>query len=232
MRRHTIRLILFSIIALFHLALSNEKKDGDNEDEDEIIEPPSINYDKFAKDADKESNFIESPLVCGDFYELTAITADGNPYSFEKLRGKITLVVNIASQYGLMDRTYFDLVNLQQAYSPTRLFNVVAFPCFEFVNSGAPVLSTTVRQFLIDNYGANFAIFDTVHCQGPEISEVFRFLSHEAKTNVPLWNFWKFLIGPDGHLVTLMSSQQTVSGLSKRIEEIMHEIIVQHREEL
>lgn len=132
------------------------------------------------------------------FYDLSAPTPTGKPFSFEALRGKTVLVVNTATKCGLTPQ--FDgLEKLHQKYKDKGLV-VLGFPCDQFAHQ-EPTADADMEQVCKVNHGVTFALMKKSDVNGPSTNEVFQFLKSKTRGlfgEAIKWNFTKFLISADG----------------------------------
>ncbi|XP_057599482.1 probable glutathione peroxidase 8 isoform X2 [Hippopotamus amphibius kiboko] len=108
------------------------------------------------------------------FYTFEVKDANGRTVSLEKFKGKVALVVNVASDCQLTDRNYLALQELHKEFGPFH-FSVLAFPCNQFGES-EPRPSKEVVSFARSNFGVTFPIFHKIKILGPEAEPAFRFL--------------------------------------------------------
>ncbi|KAL8612116.1 hypothetical protein ACOMHN_013995 [Nucella lapillus] len=134
-----------------------------------------------------------------DFYSFTVMDIYENIITLEDYRGKVSLVVNVASQCGYTDKHYKSLVRLQELLEETNKFNVLAFPCNQF-GQQEPRSNLDVLDFAIDTYEVNFPMFAKVNVKGPDALDAWKYLS-EKSGHEPEWNFWKYLVDSDGKVV-------------------------------
>jgi glutathione peroxidase len=135
-------------------------------------------------------------------YDFTMNTIDGSPKMLRDYKGKVLLVVNVASRCGLTPQ-YEALEKLHETYAGRGLA-VLGFPANEF-GAQEPGTNEQVREFCTTRYGVKFDMFAKVKVKGQGIDPLFGHLT-SAETN-PLfsgdikWNFNKFLIGRDGQVL-------------------------------
>ncbi len=132
------------------------------------------------------------------FYQLSAISLEGQPVSMADYAGKLVLVVNTASHCGFTPQ-YTGLETLYKKYA-TRGFVVLGFPCNQF-GKQEPGGADEIAQTCHINYGVSFPMFGKVEVNGEAAHPVFRYLKDElpgALGGRIKWNFTKFLIGRDG----------------------------------
>ncbi len=128
-------------------------------------------------------------------YALRTEALDGTPVDLAAYRGKVTLVVNVASECGFTPQ-YAGLQQLQREFA-ARGFAVLGFPSNDF-GGQEPGTAAQIRSFCTTNYGVDFPLFAKVRTKaGAGQSPVYRLLG-EATASLPSWNFCKYLVGKDG----------------------------------
>lgn len=138
-------------------------------------------------------------------YELKTETLQGKPADLATYRGKVTLVVNTASECGYTPQ-YEGLEQLHRELSP-RGFAVLGFPSNDF-GGQEPGTAQQIAEFCRKNYGVTFPMFAKLSTRpGPSQSPIYTFLG--ASGNLPKWNFSKYLIGKDGKVVAFFPSAVT-----------------------
>ena len=172
---------------------------------DAVLVPPALAADLAAGKADADS-----------LYALTTTTLDGKELALSTFRGKVTLVVNVASACGFTPQ-YAGLQKLH-AELADQGFSVLGFPSNEF-GGQEPGDADAIRKFCDTRYHVTFPLFAKVVTQsGAEQSPVYALLTkaHPA----PNWNFCKYLVGKDGKVIGFYESAVTPSDpdLRKAIE--------------
>ena len=128
------------------------------------------------------------------FYDLKTTTLLGEPADLAQYRGRVTLVVNLASQCGYTPQ-YAGLEKLHRELTGQG-FAVLGFPSNDF-GAQEPGSSSEIASFCKLNYDVTFPLFKKLSTQpGPEQSPIYQFLGQSG--NLPDWNFCKYLIGKDG----------------------------------
>jgi glutathione peroxidase len=135
-------------------------------------------------------------------YDFTVNTIDGSPKRLGDFKGKVLLVVNVASKCGLTPQ-YEALEKLHETYAGRGLA-VLGFPANEF-GAQEPGTNEQVREFCTTRYGVKFDMFAKVKVKGQGIDPLFGHLT-SAESNPGFsgdikWNFNKFLIGRDGQVL-------------------------------
>jgi glutathione peroxidase len=153
-------------------------------------------------------SFTAAPIMSqqpASFYDLKTHTLAGQPADLSAYRGKVTLVVNTASQCGYTPQ-YEGLEKLHREMSG-KGFSVLGFPSNDF-GGQEPGTAQEIAEFCRKNYGVTFPMFaKLVTRPGPSQSPVYAFLGSSG--NLPSWNFAKYLIGKDGAVVAFFPSAVT-----------------------
>ncbi len=163
----------------------------------------------------KMTKNTNSITVSSNFYDLKAVSIDGQEISFEKFRGKKVLIVNVASKCGYTYQ-YEGLQKLHELYGDK--VSVLGFPAndFLFQESGS---NEEIAEFCENSFGVTFQMFEKITTKGRKQSPVYHWLSNKElngwNDQKPSWNFCKYIIDEDGKLVAFFDSK--VKPLSKEI---------------
>lgn len=132
-------------------------------------------------------------------YDFTMKDIDGKDVSLADYKGKVLLIVNVASKCGFT-KQYAGLEKLNQAYSDKGLV-VLGFPANNFFGQ-EPGTEAEIKSFCTLNYGVTFPMFAKISVKGKAIHPLYAFLTskdlHGENGGAVSWNFNKFLIGRDG----------------------------------
>ncbi|XP_078583121.1 glutathione peroxidase 7-like [Branchiostoma floridae x Branchiostoma japonicum] len=161
-------------------------------------------------------SLASSALSQDDFYSFTAKDIKGKTVLLDKYRGKVSLVVNVASECGYTDGHYRELVRLQDHLAPTKHFNVLAFPCNQF-GGQEPMGNSAIAQFAKSMYKANFPMFSKIDVVGREAHPAYKYLA-ESTQAPPTWNFWKYLVDPNGKVITAWPPHNAVVDIWSKVE--------------
>ena len=136
----------------------------------------------------------------GSVLEIPVKDIDGKDTSLNAYKGKVLLIVNVASKCGLTPQ-YKALEALQEKYK-AKGFTIVAFPCNQF-GGQEPGTNEEIKQFCSTKYNVTFPLFDKVDVNGEKRHPLYVAL---AGKDSPYpgdikWNFGKFLIGRDGKII-------------------------------
>ena len=143
-------------------------------------------------------------------YDFDVNLLDGTPVSLGDYRGRVALVVNVASHCGYTPQ-YTGLEALYRRYKD-KGFVVLAFPCNQF-GSQEPGTSDEIASFCSSTYDVTFPMFAKVEVNGPQEHPLYTHLKQERPgalgTKSIKWNFTKFLIGADGAVLKRYGSSTT-----------------------
>ncbi|KAL5561639.1 hypothetical protein UlMin_031386 [Ulmus minor] len=135
-------------------------------------------------------------------HEFTVKDSRGKDVDLAVYKGKVLLVVNVASKCGFTDSNYTQLTELYNKYKDKGL-EILAFPCNQFLKQ-EPGTSEEAEQFACTRYKAEYPIFKKVRVNGPETAPVYKFLKANKGGffgSRIKWNFTKFLVDKEGHVI-------------------------------
>jgi len=145
----------------------------------------------------------EAKTAVPNLYELKAPSLDGGDVDLSQYRGKVVLVVNVASECGFTPQ-YAGLERLHAEFGP-KGFVVLGFPSNEF-GGQEPGTATQIRQFCTSKFNVTFPMFGKVETKaGAGQSPVYAYLS-TATGETPGWNFCKYVVGKDGVVTAYFNS--------------------------
>jgi glutathione peroxidase len=135
------------------------------------------------------------------FYDLSALTIEGETYNFSLLRGKKVLIVNVASKCGYTPQ-YEELEKLYKEFGGDR-FEIIGFPSNDFLNQESGT-DEQIKAFCSLTYGVSFPLMSKVKVKGKDKHPVYTWLTAKMLNGYQdsrvKWNFQKYMIGPDGKL--------------------------------
>lgn len=152
------------------------------------------------------------------FFDLTANDISGNPLDFSEFEGRVTVLVNVASECGYTDSHYRGLVKLWSHVKHTQQIHILAFPCDQFGHQ-EPGTSEEIHEFAVQKYGVDFTMMEKIDVNGPNASIIYKFLKSKAGPASIGWNFATyFVVSPDGAIeaysnVEPMELKETLFGL-------------------
>lgn len=145
-------------------------------------------------------------------YDFTMKDIDGKEVPLAQYKGKVLLIVNVASHCGNTPQ-YKDIEALYEKYKDKGLV-VMGFPENDFMGQ-EPGSNQEIKKFCTSTYDVKFPMFSKIHVKGKEIDPLYSYLTSKTQNGVidaPIqWNFQKFLVGRDGHIITSFSPKKQVS---------------------
>jgi len=142
----------------------------------------------------------------------------GDPQKFDQFKGKVVLVVNVASKCGYTPQ-YKDLEALYQKYKDQG-FVILGFPCNQFAHQ-EPTDEAGIQEFCSRTYNVTFPMFSKINVNGDSTAPLYQWLKHEIPgflgTELVKWNFTKFLIGRDGRALKRYSPGDIGASLDKDV---------------
>ena len=154
--------------------------------------------------------------------DFSVTTNKGASLDLKEKLGTVLLVVNTASKCGFTPQ-YDGLEKLFQQYKD-KGFEVLGFPCNQF-GGQEPGNADEIEQFCKVNFGVTFPLMAKVDVNGAEASPLFDWLKSEKKglmgTTAIKWNFTKFLIDREGHVVKRYAPTDKPEAIAKDIEKLL-----------
>lgn len=132
-------------------------------------------------------------------HDFSLQTIDGSARSLAHYRGKVLLVVNVASECGYTPQ-YQGLEELHQKLGPRGLA-VIGVPCNQF-GAQEPGTEKEIAAFCQKNYGVTFDLFSKIDVNGEHAHPFFQWLTAQSDKPGPIkWNFSKFVVDKNGAFV-------------------------------
>ena len=150
----------------------------------------------------------DQPKGISPLYNFTVTDIDGNDVTLSEYRGKVLLIVNVASRCGYTPQ-YEGLQKIFEEYREMGLL-VLGFPANNFGNQ-EPGSDEEIKEFCSLNYGVSFPMFSKISVKGADIHPLYQYLTSE-ETNPKFageisWNFNKFLVDPSGKIIARFDSK-------------------------
>ena len=143
------------------------------------------------------------PMGAGSLYDLKVARLSGEPADLAAYKGKVALVVNVASQCGYTPQ-YAGLEKLYRELAPKGVV-ILGFPSNDF-GGQEPGTAEEIGQFCQKNYGVTFPMFAKVVTKaGPDQSPVYAFLGESGE--LPKWNFSKYVVDRNGKVEAFFPSR-------------------------
>ncbi|KAM6225026.1 putative glutathione peroxidase 8 isoform 2-T2 [Rhynchocyon petersi] len=94
-----------------------------------------------------------------------------------------------------------------------------------------PRPSKEVESFVRSSFGVTFPIFHKIKILGSEAEPAFRFLVDSSKKE-PRWNFWKYLVNTEGHVVKFWKPDEPFEAIKPNIAALVRQMIIKKKEDL
>lgn len=157
-------------------------------------------------------------------YQIPLRRLDGTDTTLEPYRGKVLLIVNVASACGFTPQ-YAGLEALYRARKDQGLV-VLGFPCNQF-GKQEPGCAADIQRFTHDNFDITFPLFEKIEVNGDHAHPLFQLLKREAPgvlgTQAIKWNFTKFLIDRHGKVVRRFATSTKPAALESAIDELLRQ---------
>jgi glutathione peroxidase len=143
-----------------------------------------------------------SALSAASIYDYTINSIDGKPTPLSTYKGKVVLLVNVASRCGYTPQ-YAGLESLYEK-NKDKGFVIVGVPANNFM-SQEPGTNEEIKTFCKSKYDVQFPIMTKLSVKGSDKTPLYQYLTsteQNPKTGGEIkWNFTKFLIGRDGQIL-------------------------------
>lgn len=157
-----------------------------------------------------------------NIYDFKVQTIEGKETTLEPYKGKVILIVNVASKCGFT-RQYDGLESLYRKYKEEGLV-ILGFPCNQF-GSQEPGTEKEIQNFCRVNFGVTFPMFSKIDVNGAGTHPLYQYLKSEQpgvlSTEVIKWNFTKFLVDRKGNVVKRFGSSTTPKEIEKDVETLL-----------
>jgi glutathione peroxidase len=162
-----------------------------------------------------------SMLAASSIYDFTMNSIAGEPVSLSQYKGKVVLLVNVASKCGYTPQ-YKGLQAIYKKYED-KGFVILGFPANNF-GAQEPGTNAEIQTFCSRNYSVTFPMFSKISVKGSDQAPLYQYLT-DKKVNPDTggeigWNFTKFLIDRNGKIVARFDSkiEPESSDVTKAIE--------------
>jgi glutathione peroxidase len=157
-----------------------------------------------------------------DLFTVPLKTIENQETNLESYRGKVLLIVNVASKCGFTPQ-YTGLEKLYEKYKDRGLV-VLGFPCNQFM-AQEPGDEAEIKNFCSLTYDVKFPLFAKVDVNGENTHPLYKILKSAAKgvlwTEAVKWNFTKFLVDRNGHVVSRFAPNVEPEKLIPEIEKLL-----------
>lgn len=155
-------------------------------------------------------------------FDVEATTIDGATKKIGDYAGKVMLIVNVASRCGFTPQ-YAGLEALHRKFAD-RNFVVLGFPCNQF-GAQEPGSEKEIASFCSTKYDVTFPMFAKIDVNGESAHPLYRLLKREAPgilgSEAIKWNFTKFLVDREGHVVKRYAPTDTPDEIAKDVEALL-----------
>lgn len=158
-------------------------------------------------------------------FDFTMNDIDGNPVKLDTFKGKVILLVNVASKCGYTPQ-YKGLQKLYSKYKEKN-FVILGFPANNFLWQ-EPGSNAKIKSFCSLKYGVEFPMFSKISVKGKKQHPLYKFLT--SKSSNPLfsgkirWNFEKFIFNTEGKLIGRFHPK--IKPEDKRIIELLEKELI------
>jgi glutathione peroxidase len=158
----------------------------------------------------RASGNLESGEKMSSIYDFTLKDIDHKEVNLGQYRGKVVLVVNVASRCGYTPQ-YEGLQKVYLKYKD-RGFVILGFPANNFM-AQEPGTDEEIKTFCSTKYNVTFPIFSKISVKGDDIHPLYKFLTSK-ETNPDFggdikWNFSKFLLDKNGKIIARFEPKVT-----------------------
>ena len=155
-------------------------------------------------------------------YDFNVKTIDGEEVSMSKYKGKVLLIVNVASKCGFTSQ-YEGLEKLFEKYK-NEDFMILGFPSNQFANQ-EPESNDKIKEFCSLTYEVKFDMFSKIDVNGENEAPLYKFLKSNQKgilgTENIKWNFTKFLVDKQGNIIDRFASATSPESIENDIIKLL-----------
>ena len=150
-----------------------------------------------------------SLFAASSIYDFTLPSIDGKPMPLANFKGKVILVVNVASRCGFTPQ-YTALESVYEKYKDQG-FVILGFPANNF-GGQEPGTNAEIKTFCSAKYSVTFPLYGKVSVKGDDQTPLYKYLTTNANPSFAgdiKWNFTKFLVDRNGNVVQRFEPQTT-----------------------
>jgi glutathione peroxidase len=165
---------------------------------------------------------VKGGIMQKTIYDFTVKDAEGGEFKLAGLKGKVALIVNVASKCGFTPQ-YTGLEELHKKYA-ARGLAVIGFPCNQF-GGQEPGTNQEIQHFCRLNYGVSFPVLGKLEVNGPGADPLYAYLKNSAPgvlgSEAIKWNFTKFLVDRSGKVLARYAPATKPEELAQDIEKAL-----------
>jgi glutathione peroxidase len=170
--------------------------------------------------------FSSAMFAASNVYDFSMNSIDGQPAPLSAYKGKVLLMVNVASKCGFTPQ-YTALESIYEKYKDQGLV-VVGFPANNFM-SQEPGTNEEIKSFCSRTYNVKFPMYSKISVKNADKAPLYQFLTDKS-TNPQFggeikWNFTKFLVDRNGNIIgrfepkVTPDSPEVVSAIEKALHQ-------------
>jgi len=165
---------------------------------------------------------IAKEHIVQSIYDFKVKTIEGKETTLEPYKGKVMLIVNVASKCGYTSQ-YDGFEALYKKYKEKGLV-VLGFPCNQFA-SQEPESEVEIQNFCRVNFGVTFPMFAKIRVNGEQTHPLYHYLKSQQLgflgSESIKWNFTKFLVDKEGKVIDRFGSATKPRSLEELIEKLL-----------
>lgn len=166
-----------------------------------------------------------SSLSETSIHQFTVKDISGKDVDLGIYKGKVLLIVNVASKCGFTNVNYTQLTELYNQFKG-KDFEILAFPCNQFMRQ-EPGTSQEAKEFACTRYKAEYPVFQKVRVNGQNSAPVYKYLKTSKRgclgSGRVKWNFTKFLVDKEGQVIARYAPTQAPMSIAKDIQRALGE---------
>jgi glutathione peroxidase len=165
-----------------------------------------------------------SLFAASGIYTFTLNSIDGQPTPLANYKGKVVLVVNVASQCGYTPQ-YSALEATYEKYKD-KGFVILGFPANNF-GAQEPGTNEEIKTFCTRKYSVTFPMYSKISVKGADQAPLYAYLTKDTGTGISgeiKWNFTKFLVDRNGNVVQRFEpevtpdSKEVIAAIEKQLK--------------
>ncbi|XP_062184575.1 probable phospholipid hydroperoxide glutathione peroxidase isoform X2 [Phragmites australis] len=160
-----------------------------------------------------------SSKLAGSIHDFVVKDARGNDVELSRYKGKVVLIVNVASRRGLTNSNYTELGLLHEKYGDKGL-EILAFPCTNLVDKSQVAMSR-LRSLLAPASKQDTLFLARLNGNAAPLYKFLKSQKGGLFGERIKWNFTKFLVGKDGHVVSRYASTSSPLSIENNIQKLL-----------
>jgi glutathione peroxidase len=177
----------------------------------------------FAVGVNLSSRALAAEVAEKSVYDHIVKDIKGNDVDLSIYKGKVLLIVNVASQCGFTRSNYKELGELYSKYKESG-FEILAFPSNQF-GGQEPGSNEQIKEIACSRFKAEFPIFAKIDVNGQAEAPLYKFLKNSKGGGMSgdsiKWNFAKFLVNKQGQVVERYEPSTSPLAFEKDIQNLL-----------